>query len=88
MLGPADDGGWWVLALRDPAEARVLATVPTSTPETGERTREALRQRGLTVGAAPCLRDVDTAFDAAAVAAEAPGSRFAEAWSLVTGGVR
>jgi glycosyltransferase A (GT-A) superfamily protein (DUF2064 family) len=81
VLGPADDGGWWVLALRDPADAAVLAGVPTSTPDTGARTREALRARGLSVGEAPGLRDVDTATDAHAVAGCAPHGRFAAAWS-------
>jgi hypothetical protein len=36
---------------------------------------------------APVLRDVDTVADAAVVAEEAPGTRFAEAWSRLTAGV-
>jgi uncharacterized protein len=88
VLGDARDGGWWVLALREPAGAAALRDVPMSAPDTGARTREALQQRGLGVGEAPLLRDVDTVADAEAVAAEAPGSRFAAAWSLVTEGVR
>src|SRR5262249_6077252 len=32
VLGPAEDGGWWALALRDPAAAGVLAGVPMSRP--------------------------------------------------------
>ncbi len=83
VLGPAVDGGWWVLALRDAADATVLADVPTSTPETGDRTLAALRSRGLRVGLVATLRDVDTAADARAVAAAAaPGSRFADAWAV------
>jgi glycosyltransferase A (GT-A) superfamily protein (DUF2064 family) len=79
LLGPAPDGGWWVLGLRDPRRASVLQGVPTSRADTGERTLRALRDAGLRVGLLPELRDVDTADDALAVAADVPGSRFAAA---------
>lgn len=80
VLGPAEDGGWWLLGLRDPRYAEVLRGVPTSTSETGARTRAALRARGVDVVEAATLRDVDEVADAAAVADVAPGSRFAAAW--------
>jgi uncharacterized protein len=64
VLGPADDGGWWTLALRDPGHAEALRGVPMSTPETAERTAAALRRRGLRIRYGPPLRDVDTATDA------------------------
>jgi glycosyltransferase A (GT-A) superfamily protein (DUF2064 family) len=86
VLGPAEDGGWWVLALRDPAAARVLAGVPMSRPDTHDLTREALLGRGLTVAPAPVLRDVDTAADAAGVAAVSPATRFARAWAALPAG--
>lgn len=79
VLGPAEDGGWWVLGVRDPALARVLVGVPISTAETGARTHAALRAAGARVALAPSLRDVDTLSDAAAVAAAAPTTRFATA---------
>jgi glycosyltransferase A (GT-A) superfamily protein (DUF2064 family) len=79
-LGPADDGGWWVLALRDPHAAQALADVPMSTPTTFDRTQAALRAHGLEVATVDNLRDVDTAVDADVVSAAVPDSRFAVAW--------
>jgi len=74
-LGPAEDGGWWVLAVRDPAHAQGLRDVPMSRPDTAERTWSALTCRGLRVERLRVLRDVDTWEDARAVAGQA-GLRF------------
>jgi rSAM/selenodomain-associated transferase 1 len=82
VLAPATDGGWWALALRDPARAAVLERVPMSTPTTYDDTRAALEADGLRVTDAPGLTDVDTADDAAEVAGTAPASRFAQEWLL------
>lgn len=78
-IGLAPDGGWWILALREPADAVVLLDIATSRPDTGRRTLEALRHQGLRVTLLPELRDFDTAEDALAIAAQLPGSRFAAA---------
>jgi len=81
VLGPAPDGGWWVLALREPSAAAPLATVAMSTPTTYDDTRRALEQTGLRVGTTAELRDVDTIDDAEIVAALAPDTEFARVWS-------
>ncbi|MFC4145653.1 DUF2064 domain-containing protein [Micromonospora mangrovi] len=78
VLGPAVDGGWWALGLRDPGAAVVLRDVPMSTPATGRLTRAALTGRGLRVAALPELADVDEWPAALAVAAAAPDGRFAD----------
>ncbi|MEO8106502.1 MAG: DUF2064 domain-containing protein [Actinomycetes bacterium] len=79
VIGEATDGGWWLLALSDPAPARVLMDVPMSRPDTGELTRSALEALGVTVGTVAALTDVDTWDDATTVAASHPATCFAEA---------
>jgi uncharacterized protein len=84
LLGPADDGGWWALAVTDPAWAGALRGVELSTERTCADTAAALRAAGAVVVAdAATLRDVDTAEDAALAAAAAPHTRFARQWSQV-----
>jgi rSAM/selenodomain-associated transferase 1 len=79
VLGPAEDGGWWALALRDPYHAEALRDVRMSTSDTAQWTVDALRGRGLRVRYGPVLRDVDTAADALAVAAACPSGAFRRA---------
>ncbi|MFF5076195.1 TIGR04282 family arsenosugar biosynthesis glycosyltransferase [Actinoplanes sp. NPDC000266] len=72
VLGPAIDGGWWALGLRNPDDAQMLPHVPMSTPDTGALTLAALHARGVDPLLLPTLRDVDTAADAVAVASACP----------------
>lgn len=81
VLGAALDGGWWLLGLDDPGAADALAGVPMSTADTGRATRAALAGVGVELRTLPVLRDVDTWADAVAVAAVAPTTRFARAWT-------
>ncbi|MEB8338401.1 TIGR04282 family arsenosugar biosynthesis glycosyltransferase [Streptomyces endophyticus] len=85
-FGPALDGGFWALGLADPDPA-LLRGVPMSVPHTGAVQRARLVEAGLRVRDLPPLRDVDTAEDAAAVAAEAPHGRFAARLARCTTGV-
>ena len=86
VLGPAADGGWWVLALTDHRVARCLRDVEMSTSRTYDDTLAALESLGVHVATAAVLRDVDTVDDAVLAAAAAPGGRFALRWFEVVDG--
>ena len=76
VFGPAADGGFWALGLREP-DPDLLRGVPMSTASTGAVQRARLVAAGLRVADLPELRDVDTAADAVLVARQAPRGRFA-----------
>ncbi len=73
VLGPAEDGGWWLLALRRGSDAAALATVEMSTSSTGQHTLDVLPHPTALLRT---LNDVDTWDDARAVATDVPSSRF------------
>lgn len=84
VLGRCPDGGWWVLATRDPAAGASLAKVPMSTPQTFELTRSALSASGHTIHVGESLTDIDTVADAAEVATTLRGGHFLRVWQEVT----
>ncbi|WP_407317208.1 TIGR04282 family arsenosugar biosynthesis glycosyltransferase [Isoptericola halotolerans] len=85
VLGPAEDGGFWAVGLREP-DPEVFLGVPMSTATTGRAQLERMRARGLQVGMLPTLRDVDCPDDARAVSRMVPGTRFARRWRAVSRG--
>ena len=86
VLGPAVDGGWWVLARHDPHVVRHVAEVAMSTPTTFVDTHRALERAGCRVGGAEVMTDVDTVADAELVAAHSPHLRFSGVWRGVCPG--
>lgn len=84
-LGMATDGGWWILGVRRPELAELIADVPTSRADTGAKTMAALRAGRCHVVGLPELSDVDTWDDVATVATQAPYGRFAAAVAALDG---
>jgi len=74
VLGLTEDGGYWCLGLRVP-DRRALIGVPMSTDHTGRDQLRRLRALGLRVLLLPTLRDLDTPYDAASIAAAHPSLR-------------
>lgn len=76
VLGDTIDGGYWAIGLGGPL-ASAFTGVPMSTRFTARAQRQRFADLGLSCASLPVLRDVDYYEDALAVAARAPGSRFA-----------
>lgn len=62
VLGPAMDGGYWLIAMRE-ADDRPFAGIPWSTPAVCAVTRERCHEAGLRVVELPLWRDLDTLVD-------------------------
>jgi hypothetical protein len=74
VFGPSDDGGFYLLALRQ-LPVGALANLPWSQPETRARTEERLRSLGLTVAHVEPFFDVDVPADLERLRAELSGGR-------------
>jgi uncharacterized protein len=86
-FGLAEDGGFWLLGLREVDPALILG-VPMSRDDTGPRQLARLQRAGLRVHMLPELTDVDTVREAERIAAQTPGSRFAACLAWVREGAR
>ncbi|OEU92282.1 glycosyltransferase [Streptomyces abyssalis] len=84
-FGPAADGGFWALGMARPRPELVLG-VPMSRQDTGALQRRRLVEAGLSVRDLPVLRDMDSAADAAEIAALTSG-RFASVHADLAGAV-
>ena len=69
VLGPALDGGYWLIAMREP-RSEPFREIPWSTPAVAAATRVRCAEAGLRLVELRAWRDVDTLVDLAAVAAE------------------
>lgn len=76
VIGPAEDGGWWLLGLADPTEAKGLLEVSMSEPDTRTCTEAALGGDFLHLSR---RLDMDTWDDAVAIADSLPISYLAQA---------
>lgn len=72
VIGPSDDGGYYLVGVRAPQPA-LFDGVPWSSPDTRRATLERARALGLAVHLLPAWFDVDTADDLARLRAELAG---------------
>ncbi len=61
VIGPAADGGYYLVGLRRRVAPRLFEDVDWSTPRVLEQTRARIREAGLTHAELPVLEDVDDA---------------------------
>jgi hypothetical protein len=86
VLGPAEDGGYWLIGTRRPVPG-MFAEVPMSTDRTASLQRKRFEGLGLSHTLIHGLRDVDTIADAHAVADLVPHSSFAATLDACVGAV-
>jgi len=72
VIGPSDDGGYYLIGVRTP-QPRLFDAVPWSTPETRAATVSRARQLGLSVRMLPSWFDVDTEADLRRLRADLAG---------------
>lgn len=74
-FGPANDGGFWALGMREP-RGDLIRGVAMSRDDTGAVQLARLHDAGLSVGMLGALTDVDTIESAREVAQQAPATAF------------
>jgi uncharacterized protein len=72
VLGPALDGGYWLIAMKEPHQ-EPFRDIPWSSPACLAVTRDRARAAGLTVAEVAAWRDIDTLADLAALAEDGVG---------------
>jgi 8-oxo-dGTP pyrophosphatase MutT (NUDIX family) len=82
VLGPAADGGYWLIAMREPNDAP-FRDIPWSTPAVLAVTRQRCEEAGLRVVELPRWRDVDTLVDLSFAALEVDSARAPRTWALI-----
>ncbi len=75
VIGPAFDGGFWLVGMREP-DPGVFPGVPMSVTDTGRLQRQRLHERFDAVADTVMLADFDTWPDALAIAEGIPDTRF------------
>ena len=83
VLGPARDGGYWAIGLKEASDA-VFDGIPMSTECTFAVQRTRLLALGWSVTSLPVLTDVDDICCAVDVAGRAPETRFARQLGYIT----
>ena len=77
VLGPARDGGWWLIGWRAADPESVFRGIPLSTSRTAHHQLRRLRELGLDVTKIASHRDIDTIEDLHAVTSRYPELRVA-----------
>ena len=75
VLGPALDGGWWVIGWRQADPEAVFAGIPMSGATTGRAQENRLLAMGFEIAAAEPKLDIDTFDDLVTIAASFPALR-------------
>jgi len=88
LLGPALDGGWWLIGLPTTDPYPVFSGIKTSRSDTGAAQAHRLCALGFLLRRAPLLRDIDTVADLLAVTAEIPASHTATVAADIVGCAR